>query len=387
MRRSCAVLAASLLLGGVLLPSGLRGQDRAAPVRVPDGNGRPILVDGLFSPGEWDDAMAIQVRPDLQLLLKKTSEYVFLGLKYSPFVDSSVDLFISPDGKAIHQLHVSAQLGEILLTGPGSEAGPSPFVWGATSDWYANEIRWDAKKAEALMKQGTARYEAQGAVLYRYDGFEFQIRRSKFGSDAWLIRLESSMPVGEDVVYPAGTAPASTDGWLSLELGPPHATGQQPSAAEGSSAGQFVAGLYDLVSSTGGGRLPDWDKVRACFLKEAVVVLRTSRTALTSFTLDGFIKDFVDFYERPFKRGDTTVVPKDSGFAEKVLRSKVWVYGDMAHVLVLYEAQITGFPMAPQRGVDSWLLVRRDGRWLIAAATNEIVTAERPIPPELRDGG
>ncbi|MBE0713439.1 MAG: hypothetical protein IH583_13765, partial [Candidatus Aminicenantes bacterium] len=58
--------------------------------------------------------------------------------------------------------------------------------------------------------------------------------------------------------------------------------------------GDFVAGIYSLVSSTGG-KLPDWDQVRACFLKEAVVVLRTSRTAMTAFTLDGFIQDFVDF--------------------------------------------------------------------------------------------
>jgi hypothetical protein len=148
--------------------------------------------------------------------------------------------------------------------------------------------------------------------------------------------------------------------------------------------GGFVAGIYALVSSEGG-KLPDWDKVRACFLKESVIVLRTSGTALTAFTLDGFIKDFVDFYEKPFKRGETTAVPKESGFTEKVVRMKVWEYGDMAHVLVLYEAMITGFPMTPQQGVDSWLLVRRDGRWLIAAATNELVTRSRPVPPELLD--
>jgi len=147
--------------------------------------------------------------------------------------------------------------------------------------------------------------------------------------------------------------------------------------------GDVVAGLYGLVSSAGGA-VPDWDKVRACFLKEAAIVLRTSRTAMTAFGLDGFIQDFVDFYEKPFKRGEATVVPKESGFTEKVVRMKVWEYGDMAHVLVLYEAQITGFGMPPQQGVDSWLLVRRDGRWLIAAATNEIVTTSRPVPPELR---
>ncbi|MDH4196114.1 MAG: nuclear transport factor 2 family protein [Candidatus Aminicenantes bacterium] len=160
---------------------------------------------------------------------------------------------------------------------------------------------------------------------------------------------------------------------------------QEPAATGSPQAvGDFVAGVYSLVGSAGG-KLPDWDKVRACFLPEAVIVLRTSRTALTAFTVDGFIKDFIDFYERPFKRGEATVVPKESGFTEKVIRMKTWEYGDMAHVLVLYEAQITGFAMAPQQGVDSWLLVRRDGRWLIAAATNEVVTPSRPVPLELRE--
>ncbi len=165
---------------------------------------------------------------------------------------------------------------------------------------------------------------------------------------------------------------------LGLAQGPAAPASPQP-------VKDFVAGIYSLVSSVGG-QLPDWDKVRACFLKEAVIVLRTSWTALTAFSLDGFIKDFVDFYERPYKRGEATVVPKESGFTEKVVRMKAWEFGDMAHVLVLYEAQITGFAMPPQQGVDSWILVRRDGRWFIAGATNELVTAARPVPPELREG-
>ncbi len=178
---------------------------------------------------------------------------------------------------------------------------------------------------------------------------------------------------------------ASTQGWLKLTgLAAAPAVGQGTAAPAGPPAGDVVAGLYGLVSSTAG-RLPDWDRVRALFLKEAVIVLRTSRTALTAFSLDGFIKDFVDFYERPFKRGEASVIPREIGFTEKVVRMKAWEYGDMAHVLVLYEAQITGFAMPPQRGIDSWLLVRRDGRWFIAAATNEIVTAARPVPPELGD--
>jgi hypothetical protein len=218
MFRSNLSLATHVLAGVFLACAGLLSQAPPTTVRVPEGKGRPLLIDGIFSPGEWDDALKIQIRPDLQLLLKKNSGFVFLGLKYSPFTLSVVDLFISPDDKTVHQLHVSAQLGERLLAGvAGME---SPFIWGATSDWYANEIRWDAQKAEALMKEGKDAGAAQKAALYRYEGFEFQIRQSKFGTDQWLIRLESPMAPdwSTPVVFPAATSLASTEGWLKLLL-------------------------------------------------------------------------------------------------------------------------------------------------------------------------
>ena len=147
--------------------------------------------------------------------------------------------------------------------------------------------------------------------------------------------------------------------------------------------GDFVSGIYDLVSSSGG-RLPDWTQVRRCFLNEAVIVLRTSQTATTTFSLDGFIKDFVEFYDRPFKVGEKAVVPKESGFREKVIRLKAWEYGDMAHVLVLYESQITAAGAPARQGIDSWVLAKSDGRWAVAAVTNETVTAARPVPTELQ---
>jgi hypothetical protein len=149
-------------------------------------------------------------------------------------------------------------------------------------------------------------------------------------------------------------------------------------------AADRITELYNLVGSAGG-QLPDWDKIRSLFLKEAIVILRSSRTTLTTFNLEGFIQDFIDFYNRPYKYGTATILPKESGFTEKIARMKAWEFGDMAHVLVLYEAQITGSPVRPQQGVDSWLLVRRDGQWRIAAITNEIVSAANPVPPELRD--
>ncbi len=156
----------------------------------------------------------------------------------------------------------------------------------------------------------------------------------------------------------------------------------QNTAAATAGPGEVVAALYGLVSAEPG-KLPDWAKVRACFAKEAVVVLRTSPTATALFSLDGFIQDFVDFYEKPFRRGERTIYPKQAGFTEKVIRMKTFEFWDMAQVLVLYEAHITGDPARPQRGIDNWLLSRRDGRWVIVAITNDLITKDHPVPPEL----
>jgi len=173
---------------------------------------------------------------------------------------------------------------------------------------------------------------------------------------------------------------------LSVTLFAAMTAAQAPAAATNEPAkgpAEVIAGVYDIVGSPGGGKTPDWDAVKALFIKEAVVVLRTSRTATTVFSLDGFIQDFVDFYEKPFRRGDLTIYPKQAGFTEKVVRLKTWEFWDMAQVLVLYEAHITNDPTPPQRGIDNWLLSRRDGRWVIVAVTNDLVTKDHPVPPEL----
>jgi hypothetical protein len=130
-------------------------------------------------------------------------------------------MFISPDGKTIHHLHTSAQISErLVMEDSGPWDNPS-FIWGYSVDWYANEIRWDNEKMQALMKEGTSRNEAQEMSYFPYDGFEFQIKQSKFSSDQWLFRIE--VPITPDwekpIVYPSGTEMKSTKNWIRLELG------------------------------------------------------------------------------------------------------------------------------------------------------------------------
>jgi hypothetical protein len=75
---------------------------------------------------------------------------------------------------------------------------------------------------------------------------------------------------------------------------------------------------------------------------------------------------------------------KKTGFEEKIVKMQSMVFGDIAHVLVLYTARIPGVTKTPQEGVDSFHLIRKDGRWWIVSILNEIPTRERPKPDILK---
>ena len=195
-------------------------EDGSRSFRVPEGDGRPVLIDGLFSPGEWDDAGKIDVDSTVSLYLKKYRGHMFLGVKITPFITSVVDLFISPDGKTIHHLHASAQISERIVNEHSGLWDNPPFIYGYSVDWHANEIRWDSGKAQELTKKGMDGGKAQQMSYFEYDGYEFQVRQSKFPGDRWLFRILVPMAPDFDnpLIYPEGTEMTSTKGWLSLDL-------------------------------------------------------------------------------------------------------------------------------------------------------------------------
>jgi hypothetical protein len=156
---------------------------------------------------------------------------------------------------------------------------------------------------------------------------------------------------------------------VGLSVGPLEAQDGPYDTPEG-----LIRHVYDLVTFPAG-TLPDWDSLRATFIPDAVIVLRTSRTASTVMSVDDFIADwlrFVDEYD-----------VEQSGFTEEILHLVPLEFGDIAHVLVLYAASIPG-GRPPMQGVDSFHLIRKDGRWWIAGILNEIPTPERPVPEVLR---
>ena len=205
---------------GQPLPAGTGKMPAApVPVTVPEGDGTPVITDGLFSPGEWDDALRVVVADTVTMHLKEYRGVVFIGVRGQ--VQAGIgpsELFLAAPGGPIRKLHVSAQLAEALLPAAGAEP---PLRYGLTADWYANELRRDEELAARLMKEGKSPIEVITAASYPADGIEFAIRRSKLAGKVWLLRLWASAFVGGKpgmIVYPSAAAERVTDGWLELHL-------------------------------------------------------------------------------------------------------------------------------------------------------------------------
>ena len=158
--------------------------------------------------------------------------------------------------------------------------------------------------------------------------------------------------------------------WCCLLVGM-QAQGQSTSNHVEDEAIVLIKQIYTEVSSDGNAPV-DWERVRSFFIKDAIIVLRTSREGSTQFTLEEFIQDFKDFYKSP--------ALGESGFKEEVLRIKPQVYGDAAYVGVVYEATILNSERPPQKGIDFWLLTRKDKTWKVVAVANDIIPPGEAIP-------
>jgi len=135
----------------------------------------------------------------------------------------------------------------------------------------------------------------------------------------------------------------------------------------------LIKDIYRVVSTKDSGSV-DWERVRSMFIDEAVVILRTGPDKTSQFTVEGFIQDFKDFYQYP--------EVKARGFEEKILSMKSMVYKDIAFIATVYSAAIIGREGPPHRGVDLWLLSKKENLWKITAVINEVIPAGQELPDE-----
>ena len=226
MNKCLTVLSIICILAGLL--SAQAGHQRAPSarsvpalrsIRVPEGNGKPVLLDGIFAPGEWNDALKVSIHDRVDLFLKVNSGHLFLGLKFAAAAGVITDIWMTSDDKTVYQMHSSGQLGEGVLSLPVADAVPGTMIdtiIGYTKDWDANEIKSDSKKKAEWQAAGRPA-EGYRKVLFPSDGKEYQIVLSKFGGRRLKMRLMSGGPKGL-IIFPEKSDLKSTENWLELIL-------------------------------------------------------------------------------------------------------------------------------------------------------------------------
>ena len=138
----------------------------------------------------------------------------------------------------------------------------------------------------------------------------------------------------------------------------------------------LIRGLYAAVTFDPG-TSPDWDYVKSFFIPEAVLAVRMTPTSMAVIGVEGFIGWWLDDI-REHKMDER-------GFEESVETLKLTEYGHIAHCFVVYKAGFKTPAGGPrQRGLDSFELMKRDGRWWIVAVTNDVVSPDNPLPENLR---
>ena len=145
--------------------------------------------------------------------------------------------------------------------------------------------------------------------------------------------------------------------------------------ADVASPDAIVKAAYETVSRAPGKPF-EWDRFRSLFLPGARMIPNTEQTrgTFTPHTVESFIT-WIDEGWRP-----VIGTPNDRGFAESGVASKVDQYGDIAHVMSTYQKHRWSDTQILGRGINSFQMVRKDGRWWITSLIWDEETGAGPIP-------
>lgn len=162
-------------------------------VHVPEG--KSILPNGKFAPGEWDDANTIEVRDGPILHFKHDRSYIYIGIEFTAAMHTGVDLYVAESSERRKRLHISAALGEM------------DFVAGSWSDWkWGENALWTANSIGLIIEDGKQE-------VVPLEGFEFQIDKALFPAKTWHIWIHMKRP---ELQYPWGAGTEDTENWLEV---------------------------------------------------------------------------------------------------------------------------------------------------------------------------
>jgi hypothetical protein len=145
-----------------------------------------------------------------------------------------------------------------------------------------------------------------------------------------------------------------------------------PSRADLAGIDAAVTGTYQVISGPAGQKR-DFDRMRALFAPGALLRVITPK-GIRGGTLDDYVA----------KSGP---VLEKEGFTERELGRRTEVYGNLATVWSAYDGR-TQSGSFHERGINSFQLVKIDGKWLVASILwqEEGTPVVFPLPTDMLKG-
>lgn len=141
--------------------------------------------------------------------------------------------------------------------------------------------------------------------------------------------------------------------------------------ADVASVDAIMAAVYDVISGPAGERR-DWNRMRSLFTANARLMPKGG-AGLRSGSVEDYITSSGPLLE-------------ERGFFESEVARRVEQYGDIAHVFSTYEARQSENGPVIMRGINSFQLVRHDGRWWVVSIMWQAESPQNPIPAEYLAG-
>lgn len=124
--------------------------------------------------------------------------------------------------------------------------------------------------------------------------------------------------------------------------------------------------------SFGEGQQPDWIRFRDLFASPQSPCVRIAGDSVMQMDRESFIA----FFSGRIQRGAL------KSFAEEEIGRTGEYYGSLATIFSAYEKRMNlAEDGKPTRGINSFQLYRKDGRWWIASVTWQDESSSLPIPP------
>ncbi|HET9811960.1 MAG TPA: nuclear transport factor 2 family protein [Sphingomicrobium sp.] len=137
--------------------------------------------------------------------------------------------------------------------------------------------------------------------------------------------------------------------------------------AELAAIDQTIDAVYAVISGPPGQKR-DFDTMRSMFAPDALLRVITPKGVR-----GGTLEDYI---------GKSGPILEKEGFTEQELGRRVEVYGNLATVWSSYDGR-TASGSFHERGINSFQLVKVDGKWLVASILWQEETPEFPLPADL----